>query len=310
MSAPRKTLPCKYFYDQAGSRLFDEICELEEYYPTRTETGILRQHAVSIASLWPEGTALIEYGSGSSIKTRILLAEAHRLAAYVPVDISCEHLHKSARDLANDHPGLVIVPVCADYTWDFPLPEEARRAAHRSVFFPGSTIGNFTPSEAVRFLSRIRRVVGAGGSLLIGVDLVKDERILRAAYNDARGITARFNLNLLARINRELDGDFDLSSFEHVADYEPRSGRIVMRLVSRRAQFVSIGNTIVTFRAGESITTEYSYKYTLERFAAVAARASFCVDRVWTDPSRLFSVQLLRARRVRGNDGEARPRTA
>lgn len=295
LGAVRKSLPCKYFYDEEGSRLFDAICELPEYYPTRTETAVLREHAESMAALWPVGTALIEYGSGSSIKTRILLGRARDLAAYVPVDISCAHLHRSARAVARQHPGLHVVPVCADYTEPFDLPEAARGARHRSVFFPGSTIGNFTPREAVGFLKSIRRLVGPGGSLLIGVDLVKDHDILRAAYNDAAGVTARFNLNVLTRINRELDGDFDVSAFEHVAEYQPGPARIVMKLVSRRAQIVSVANAVFTFRTGESIVTEYSYKYTLERFSGVARRARFDVEKVWTDPAGLFSVQLLRA---------------
>lgn len=293
LSLTPKTLPCKYFYDETGSRLFDEICQLDEYYPTRTETAIMRAHAGEMAALMGRDVVLVEYGSGSSTKSRILLDHLPDLEAYVPIDISKEHLCRSADCLACEYAGLPIHPVCADYTAPFRLPTFGRENATWSVYFPGSTIGNFHKPEAVRFLRQIARVVGACGGLLIGVDLKKDKRVIEAAYNDRRGITAAFNMNLLRRINRELGADFDLDQFRHYAFYNEDRGRIEMHLRSLASQTVGLNGTEIAFGAGETIFTECSYKYSLDGFACLAAEAGFTVSRVWTDPAHLFSVQYL-----------------
>lgn len=293
LKARPKTLPCKYFYDEAGSRLFEEICALEEYYPTRTERGILERHAGEMASVLPARTALIEYGSGNSSKTRILLEHAPHLSVYVPVDISCDHLYDSTQDLARRLPKLRVEPVCADYTESIELPPIALAAPHRSVFFPGSTIGNFEPAEVVAFLRKVGTVVGSGGSLIVGVDLQKDRATLEAAYNDRKGVTAAFNKNLLNHVNRELSADFDLAGFTHLACFDQTHGRIVMLLISNRPQTVHIGSETISFAEGEAITTEYSYKYTLDGFAELALKAGFQVRRVWMDENRWFSVQHL-----------------
>jgi dimethylhistidine N-methyltransferase len=293
LSRPRKRLPCKYFYDARGSALFDQICELEEYYPTRCEAAVLRRHAGDIAAAAGPGCALVEYGSGSSTKTRLLLDHLSRPAAYVPVDISGEHLFGAARRLARHYPGLAVRPVCADFTRPFELPPLGREAARRVVFFSGSTIGNFRPPEAVASLGRIAGLVGPSGGLLIGVDLKKDRRVLDAAYNDRRGVTAEFNLNLLARINRELSGDFDLGRFRHHAFFNERRGRIEMHLVSVGDQTVHVGDAAFSFADGESVCTEYSYKYAVNEFRDLAARAGFTPEHVWTDPDGLYSVQFL-----------------
>ncbi|MBD3161674.1 MAG: L-histidine N(alpha)-methyltransferase [Candidatus Eisenbacteria bacterium] len=288
-----KTLPCKYLYDEAGSRLFDRICELDEYYPTRTEMAILRERIGEIAAVLGPDDVLIEYGSGSSTKIRILLDALDRLAAYIPIDISCDHLQRSAEDLAASYPDLPVLPVCADYTGTFALPPVRADAARKIVFFPGSTIGNFEPEEAVGFLRGIAAVVDRGGGLLIGVDLKKDRAVLEAAYNDAEGVTAAFNLNLLHRINRELEADFDPDRFRHEAIYSEEHGRIEMHLVSTVAQTVTIDGIEIRFEAGETVHTESSYKYAPEEFAALAGEAGFAVERFWTDAKRLFSIQYL-----------------
>jgi dimethylhistidine N-methyltransferase len=293
LSRPRKELPCKYFYDARGSRLFDQICELEEYYPTRCELAILREQAAAIAGRLGAGCMLIEYGSGSSVKTCLLLDHARELAAYVPVDISGEHLARSARQLSRRYPRLAVVPVCADFTVPFEVPVLRAPEARRVVYFSGSTIGNFTPEESVPLLRNIARVCGPGGVLLIGVDLRKDPRVLEPAYNDGKGVTAAFNLNLLARINRELGGNLRLDRFRHDAFYDAGHGRIEMHLVSLAKQTVRIGQTVVRFAQGETVCTEYSYKYSLEGFAALAAAAGLHVEGVWTDDRNYFSVQYL-----------------
>lgn len=292
----RKRLACKFFYDEQGSRLFDRICALPEYYLTRTEMRIMRDHAADMAARIGPACELVEYGSGSSIKTRILLDALQSPGVYVPVDISREHLRRSAEALSHAYPTVEVLPVCADYTRDFELPVPDRSTRQRFVYFPGSTIGNFEPHEAFAFLRRVARVVGSGGGLLIGVDLKKDPTILHAAYNDAAGVTAAFNLNLLARINRELGGDFNLAHFQHYAYYNPGEGRIEMHLVSTAAQSVHIGPTTIRFERGESIHTECSHKYTPEQFAELAEWAGFDVAQVWTDADDLFSVQYLIAR--------------
>ncbi|MDB5292569.1 MAG: dimethylhistidine N-methyltransferase [Phycisphaerales bacterium] len=290
----RKELPCKFFYDAQGSRLFDRICDLDEYYLSRTETSILMRYAGEMARALGPRCTLIEYGSGSSVKTRILLDRAHDLAAYVPIDISGAHLHAAARELRLEYPGLAVVPVCADYTQPFDLPGRCA-SGRRCVFFPGSSIGNFDPEAARDFLRSIRAHCGGDGALLIGVDLKKDPALLHAAYNDREGVTAQFNLNLLARINRELEGDFDLSQFAHYAFYHPVRGRIEMHLTSLCEQDAWAAGERFHFREGEAIFTESSYKYTPEEFGRIAADSGYRVENQWTDPQRWFSVQLLRA---------------
>jgi dimethylhistidine N-methyltransferase len=294
----QKRLPCKYFYDAAGSKLFDEICALDEYYLTRTELAIMREHARDMCAAIGPDAQLIEYGSGSSTKTRIVLDHLRSPAGYVPIDISGEHLAQSAHALSRSYPAIDVMPVCADYTHRFELPEPARPAARRVVYFPGSTIGNFEPDDALEFLRNIADVCGAGGGLLIGVDLKKDPAVLHAAYNDARGVTAAFNLNLLARLNRELGTDFDLRAFDHYAFYNPRKGRIEMHLVSRRRQAVHFGlngngDDVVWFEEGESVFTESSYKYACADFSRLARAAGFTPKQTWTDEARRFSVHYL-----------------
>lgn len=294
-----KLLHCKHLYDETGSQLFDEICKLEEYYPTRTEIAIMEVNADAMAERLGERCLLIEYGSGSSIKTRLLLQKLKNPAAYVPLDISLEHLTKSAEALAAVFPGLAVLPVCADYTSDFELPEPPggrESVGRRVVYFPGSTIGNFHKDAAKAFLKHVADVVEKDGGLLIGVDLEKDVATMEAAYNDARGVTAAFNLNLLHRINRELHADFDLDGFEFRATWNEAENRIESHLISTRQQSVRITGVPVAFDEGERIRTECSYKYTLEAFAELAAEAGFHVDEVWTDDNNYFSVQYLTVR--------------
>jgi len=288
-----KRLPSKYFYDERGSQLFDDICELPEYYPTRTEMALLRTISADVAALVGEGATVIEFGSGSSTKIRILLDALNAPAAYVPVDISREHLLMSAKGLADSYADLRVVPVCADYTKPFDVPDiEGEKV--RAGFFPGSTIGNFTRSEAVSFLHAAALDLGHNNGLLIGVDLRKDEEVLRAAYNDSAGVTAAFNLNLLHRINRELEGDFDVEAFSPDACWVPEYGRIEMHLVSARTQDVRVGEETFHFEAGESIHTEDSHKYDIEGFKALAAEAGWNSIECWTDSDALFSIHLLR----------------
>jgi dimethylhistidine N-methyltransferase len=291
-----KEIPCKYFYDERGSALFDRICELPEYYPTRTEIAIMRRHAGAMADALGPNCLLVEYGSGSSVKTPILLEQMHNTAGYVPVDISREHLYSSANVLSRRFPELEIVPVWADFTEPFELPHTSRTAQRRVVYFPGSTIGNFTPDEAVNLMNGIARLVGVDGALLIGVDLRKPSPMVEPAYNDAAGVTAAFNLNVLVRINREVGADFDLQSFEHRAFFNETESRIEMHLVSKKRHVVRIGGRAILCGAGESICTEYSYKYCPDYFAHLARQAGFKVQQVWFDDDRLFSVQLLSGR--------------
>lgn len=294
LSAPRKTLPCKYLYDERGSALFDQICELDEYYPTRTELAIMQAHGAEMDEALGTGCLLVEYGSGSSLKTRILLDHLEDPAGYVPVDISREHLLRSAEAISARHPELEVLPVCADFTEPFDVPEPRAGADHVAAYFPGSTIGNFTPVEARALLCQIAEQCGAGGGLLIGVDLRKDRSVLEAAYNDSEGVTAEFNLNLLRRLNRELGADFQLDAFEHRAHWNPDLGRVEMHLVSQEPQTVQIDGERVEFADGETIHTENSHKYSLDGFSELAAEAGFSVARVWTDANQLFSVQHLR----------------
>ena len=291
LSAMPKRLPPKYFYDGAGSQLFERITELPEYYPTRCELRILRDHARDIAKLIPAGAALVEFGSGSSRKARILLRAAPVLAAYVPVDICGEMVEQEAAELRPDFPGLKVLPVCADITHPFALPAEAKAAPVRVGFFPGSTIGNFEPHEAAAFRRNAGRILGAGALLIIGADLINPVEVLNAAYNDAAGVTAKFNLNLLKRINRELGGDFKLDTFEHRAFYNRERHRIEMHLASLKRQKVKVAGETVDFRAGETIHTENSYKYSVASLGALARGAGWLPAGVWTDERDYFSIQ-------------------
>lgn len=287
----QKEIPSKFLYDERGSKLFDAICETDDYYPTRTEIGIMKAHVDEMVTAIGPRALLAEYGSGSSLKTRILLDHVEDLALYVPIDISRTHLVESAETIAQMYPHIPVQPLCADYTDEIDLPTPPQPAARTVVYFPGSTLGNFQPDAAQRFLSRIADTVGRDGSLLIGVDLQKDLEVLRAAYNDSEGVTAAFNKNLLRRINRELDATFDLDQFEHRALWNEEEGCIEMHLRSRAAQTVTVAGEPVAFAEGETIRTEYSYKYTLDGFAELAAAAGFEVEHVWTDEQSYFSVQ-------------------
>lgn len=293
LTAEQKRIPSKYFYDEKGSQLFDEICVLEEYYPTRTEMGIMSQYVDEMVECIGSDAALIEYGSGSSLKTRILLQNHNSLAAYIPIDISKEHLHTSAAQLSEAFPHIEIAPVHADYSTEIVLPEPWRNTGRKVVYFPGSTIGNFTPDEAVDFLRRVRALCNPSGGLLLGVDLKKDVDRLEAAYNDARGVTAAFNLNVLDHINGELGANFAVEDFAHYAFYNEVAGRIEMHLRSEKDQVVTVGSERFSFAAGETIHTENSYKYTLEEVEAIGLKAGLKVQKVWTDDEQLFSVQFL-----------------
>ncbi len=288
----RKELPSKYFYDDVGSQLFEQICELDEYYLTRTELRIMQEQIHNMVSLLGPNCLLIEYGSGSSTKTCKLLDALQSPAGYVPIDIAKEQLMRSVTALTTAYPALDVLPVCADYTSDFAIPSPTKPVSRRVAYFPGSTIGNFDREPALRFLQQIAKVC-EGGGLLIGVDLKKDFNILHRAYNDSQGVTAQFNLHLLMRINQELDANFQLDQFGHYAFYNPGQSRIEMHLVSLTNQKVRIGDVEISFKLGESIWTESSYKYTLDEFAHLAAAAGFRVERVWTDAQQLFSIQYL-----------------
>ena len=293
LSQPAKRLPPKYFYDAKGSELFEQITRLPEYYPTRTELGILRDRGAAICEVLGKDAALVEFGAGSTTKVRLLL-ERCKFAAWVPVDISGDFLNAQARALRKDFPSLDVYPVTADFTAPFVLPP-AVEAMPKVGFFPGSTIGNFEPDEARGFLRTARKILGAGAQMILGVDLEKDEALLHAAYNDAAGVTARFNLNVLVRINDELGGNFDLSAFSHRAIYNRERHRIEMHLVSRKPQTVRILGRSFAFRAGESIHTESSYKYSLDRFAALAQDSGWRPTASWTDAGGMFSVHALLA---------------
>jgi dimethylhistidine N-methyltransferase len=290
-----KVLPCKFFYDARGSQLFDEICDVEEYYLTRTEMSIMEENADEMADRVGKHILLVEYGSGSSVKTRILLDRLAEPVGYVPIDISRQHLLEAATSIATAYPEIEVLPVCADYTQQIRLPRPTARASRVVVYFPGSTIGNFDPGQARAFLRRIAGTCSTGGGLLIGVDLQKAPSVLEAAYNDEAGVTADFNKNILRRINREVGSEFDLDLFDHDAVYNSESGRIEMYLVSRVDQKIRIDGRSIDFRRGERICTEHSYKYTLDGFAELAASAGLAVREVWTDPRSYFSVQYLAA---------------
>lgn len=295
---PRRTLPPKYLYDEAGARLFERITELEAYYPTRTELGIFELHAEEMAARLGPDCRVVEFGSGSGIKIRTLLDHLERPTAYIPVDISRAQLLEFARDIAAEFPGLAVHPLAADYTAEFTLPAADPAPRRTVVFFPGSTIGNFEPHEAEGFLRRTAALCGPGGACLIGVDLAKDPAVIERAYNDPEGVTAEFNLNLLRRIDRECGADFDLAAWRHEAPYVAARKRIEMRLVSTRSQTVTLPDDAraphhLRFEEGEYITTEYSYKYGIDDFTALAARAGWQVERLWTDEKRWFGEWLL-----------------
>jgi dimethylhistidine N-methyltransferase len=291
LSQQPKRLSPKYFYDVAGSELFEEITLLPEYYPTRTELSILRDRGGAISAIVPDGAALVEFGAGATTKVRLLLNEC-AFGAYVPVDISGDFLKGQADALRRDFPGLGVYPVAADFTAPFALPD-AIGAMPKVGFFPGSTLGNFEPHEAYSFLRSARDILGQGALMVIGVDLEKDERVLHDAYNDSAGVTARFNLNVLDRINHELGGNFDLSAFTHRAIYNRERHRIEMHLISKKAQSVRVLGRNFSFRAGESIHTESSYKYSLERFATLARGSGWTPRESWTDAASMFSVHAL-----------------
>ena len=292
LAADPKRIPPKYFYDERGSQLFEAITQTPEYYPTRTELGILPDHAAAIAQHIPGGAAMIEFGSGSSAKARILLRAAASVAAYVPVDISGEFLGREAETLKRDMPGLRVLPVAADFTQSFELPAAVRTLPHVG-FFPGSTIGNFEPHEATAFLRNAGRMLGPSATLIVGVDLVKDPDVLNRAYNDKAGVTAAFNLNLLHRINRELGARINVDAFLHRAFYNRERRRVEMHLASRVRQKAKILGRTVDFRKGETIHTESSYKYTLELFRALAYGAGWRPAAVWVDRDQYFSVHAL-----------------
>jgi dimethylhistidine N-methyltransferase len=291
-STPKRLSPA-YLYDRRGSQLFEAICELPEYYLTRTETGILAQFAAEMAACIGGQALLLEPGSGSSRKTRLLLDALPDLAAYVPVDISRTHLLEAARALQAAYPRLEVLPVCADFTQGIQLPPARRPPSRVVVFFPGSTLGNFDAPEAIRLLQLMRRAAGRGGGLLLGIDLAKDPAVLERAYNDSAGVTAAFNMNLLVRLSRELGADFDTRSFRHEAVWVAEHSRIEMHLVSLCAQSVHIAGERVEFAAGERLVTEHCHKYTADSFADQARAAGWTPRRAWSDPRGYFSVQYL-----------------
>jgi len=292
LSAPQKSLPCRFFYDAEGSTLFEKITELPEYYPTRSEIAILEAEAQAIAARTPPGCVLIEFGSGSSRKTEIVLSALASLAAYVPIDVSQDALAEAKVRLNQRFPNLRVVPVIGDFRATLNLPQDLARRP-RLGFFPGSTIGNFTPEDARALLASMAHSLRNGGRLVIGIDLVKDIARLEAAYDDAQGVTADFNLNILARANRELGANFDLSAFEHHARFNAEASRIEIHIVSKKAQVVEACGRSFSFAEGEKIHTENSYKYTIESFQALAREAGWTPRQVWTDPDKLFSLHEL-----------------
>jgi len=285
-----KQLPSKYLYDERGSRLFDDICLLDEYYLTRSEDQIIKQYAQEMADQIGPGVMLVEYGSGSSTKTRALLGKLAKPVAYVPVDISREHLSRTASRLSRAFPAIEVLPVCADFTQPFVLPNSAQPKTHTAVFFPGSTIGNFERPAAREMLQQIADLCGSGGGLLIGIDLQKEVDVIESAYNDAQGVTAEFSLNLLLHINRELGGDFDSEHFRHQAVYDYGEDRVEISLVSGRDQHVTIGDQLFLFEEEERIITEFSHKYTIHGFSTLAAEVGLTLRRSWTDNRQMFAV--------------------
>ena len=290
LSKSARRLPYKFFYDEQGAGLFQQICDLPEYYITRTEIEILRLHGAEMAEALGPQIELIGLGTGAGTKTRILLEELPEPRVYVPIDISKKQLEKSSARFRRMFPALQILPVAADYLEPFELPLPRQLSSRSIVYFPGSTIGNFEPEAAGEFLTRLVEVAGEGGGLLIGVDLQKDRHVIEAAYNDSAGVTAKFNKNLLARINRELGADFDLAHWQHYAIYNPAEGRIEIYLISEINQTVKVAGQIFQFRAGEKMLTEYSYKHTIGGFITLARQAGFKFEQVWTDDARWFGV--------------------
>ena len=293
LARPQKEIPCKWLYDARGSALFERICALEEYYPTRTELAIMERGARAMAEMLGPECLLVEFGSGSSLKTRLLLQHLSRPAAYVPVDISAPSLASASASLARGFPSLPIMPVCGDFTRPLSLPLDGVAARRRAVYFPGSTIGNFHKPEVVGLLRQIAALCGPGGALLIGVDLLKEQPVLLRAYDDALGVTAAFDANLLARANRELGADFRLERFRHEARFDPGHGRIEMHLVATTPEQVAVAGRVFSFTQGESIWSESSYKYGVGEFAALAALAGWRCERAWSDERAWFSVQYL-----------------
>lgn len=292
MKQSQKSLPSKYFYDERGSELFEQITHLEEYYPTRTERAIMHDYIDEIVECIGRDPVLIELGSGSSRKTRLLLDYHPGITAYVPVEISEEYLVKVVRELKKEYPDLLIKPVCADYTEPFQVPVIEKGYSNYVFFYPGSTIGNFRPEQARKFMAMISQILNQDGGMLVGVDLKKDKEILEAAYNDTQGLTAKFNKNILRHINRELDADFNLDKFRHKAIYNEEEGRIEMHLVSDLEHKVTIAGEQFMLKKGESIHTENSYKYSLETFKALVNNW-FSIEKVWTDENNYFSLQYL-----------------
>ncbi len=293
LSSEQKQISPKYFYDERGSQLFDEITRLPEYYLTNTELGIIRDNIDEMVTLVGKQASLIEFGSGSSLKTRVLLEHLSELAAYVPVDISDEHLHVSANEIRAEFPHIDVLPVVADFTKPFVLPTPVVMPVRNVVYFPGSTIGNFEHDMAMELLRVMHHEAGGNGALLIGVDLQKDPQIIEDAYNDSAGITAAFNLNMLTHLNRDFGANFDVSEFAHSASYDPDKGRVIIELISKADQTFKVADTAFSIADGEAILTEYSHKYTLAGFEAMANAAGFQVEKVWTDAEQLFSVQFL-----------------
>ncbi|MFO1241755.1 MAG: L-histidine N(alpha)-methyltransferase [Rickettsiales bacterium] len=294
LSTRQKTLPCKYFYDAEGSELFEEICDLEEYYVTRTEMAILRRHLPDMAQTIGAYVKIMEFGAGSGIKTELLLAALNKPSAYVPIDISQSALSDCAKRLKELFPHIAITPIHDDYMRESLFNRLSRQAPY-TVFFPGSTLGNFETLEAILFLKRLRKITGKNGGVLIGVDLMKNENVLIPAYDDSKGVTAAFNKNLLRRINNELEGTFDLDSFSHRAVLNTEKQRVEMHLVSLRNQVVRVGTHTFHFTEGESIHTENSHKYTLERFRMLAENAGFEIEKTWLDENCYYSMHYLRA---------------
>ncbi len=290
LSQPNKQLNCKYFYDQQGSLLFDQICELDEYYLTRTELSIMEEHADEMAEQLGSEIALVEFGSGSSVKTRILLDHLNDPVAYMPLDISEEHLLKTTLKLRAVYPEFEIIPIIADFTKGFALPTTKRPYSHAAVYFPGSTIGNFTPAQASEMMQRIGQILGPEGGLLIGIDLQKDPAMIEAAYNDSAGVTEEFNLNVLHRINRDLDADIDVDQFRHKAVYNQNRGRVEISVVCQQDETIQIDNREFPIREGEEILTEYSHKYSIDEFARLAADVGFSLHKSWTDDANYFAV--------------------
>ena len=296
MRKTQKELPTRYFYDSIGSALFEQICDLEEYYLTRVETSILIENIDDIVRWIKPKPVIIEPGSGSSTKTRIILNHIPEISAYLPVDISFELLHQSSEELRRDYPDLKVIPITADFTKGFTLPKIVNSRTNKLVFFPGSTIGNFYPHEVPAFLRQIGQIVGPGGGLLIGVDMAKSQQVLHHAYNDAKGITAAFNLNLLNNVNTAIGSDFNPDQFRHHAFFNSEESRIEMHLISTLDQKVQIGGQTFSIKKEESILTEVSYKYKLDSFISLTEKAGFELRKVWLDQQKYFSLQYLERR--------------